>query len=138
MLRTVGIAGTGFLLVYAVPRSRRGSARALGDVAQLFRRLRRGFTCGWRRCRGQVRVFWNMNAAHGWCGRRPGCGPTRRVRAACRSCRPPTRSFSCRAFRWRRVDGRPEQDRPRWLFDIVLLDLILIALFGRSSTPILS
>ena len=26
--------------------------------------------------------------------------------------------------------GRPERDRPRWLFDIVVLDLILIALFG--------
>ena len=25
--------------------------------------------------------------------------------------------------------GRPEHDRPRWLFDIVLLDLVLIALF---------
>jgi signal transduction histidine kinase/ActR/RegA family two-component response regulator len=26
--------------------------------------------------------------------------------------------------------GRPERDRPRWLFDIVLLDIILIALFS--------
>ena len=26
--------------------------------------------------------------------------------------------------------GRPERDRPRWLFDIVLLDLVLIALFS--------
>ena len=26
--------------------------------------------------------------------------------------------------------GRPERDRPRWLFDIVVLDLVLIALFA--------
>ena len=33
--------------------------------------------------------------------------------------------------------GRPERDRPRWLFDIVVLDLVLIALFAAFRLHLL-
>ena len=79
---------------------------ALGDFAQLIPPLAyAGFTM-WlaRQSRGQVRVFWNLNAIHGlmWAIGQARLDLLRLVRRrrAGRS-RRPIRCSSCRAFRWR-------------------------------------
>ncbi len=136
MIRTVGLAGAGFILVYTVLSVLTGqSVVALGDLAQLVPPLAyAGLTLALaRRCRGQVRIFWNLNAAHAviWAigqavwtyydlarGGVPVISPTDPIFFAS--------SIPLAAALY----GRPERDRPRWLFDIVLLDLILIALFS--------
>jgi signal transduction histidine kinase/ActR/RegA family two-component response regulator len=136
MVRTVGIAGTGFLLVYAVLSVATGQRlAALGDVAQLIPPFAYAALTLWlaRRCRGQVRVFWNMNAAHGlvW-----GAGQVLWTYIDVFGQGVPVGSPTDPIFFVSSIPlaaalyGRPEHDRPRWLFDIVLLDLILIALFG--------
>jgi signal transduction histidine kinase/ActR/RegA family two-component response regulator len=136
MVRTVGIAGGAFLLVYAVLSVATGQGVvALGDVAQLFPPIAyAGFTL-WlaRQCRGQVRMFWNLNAIHAlmWAtgqllwtyldlfgGGVPVISPTDPL------------FFISSIPLAAALYGRPERDRPRWLFDIVLLDLVLIALFS--------
>jgi signal transduction histidine kinase/CheY-like chemotaxis protein len=136
MIRTVGIAGTAFLLVYAVLSVATGQhLAALGDVAQLIPPFAYAGLTFWlaRRCRGQVRVFWNMNAAHGlvW-----GAGQALWTYIDVLGQGVPVVSPTDPIFFVSSIPlaaalyGRPEHDRPRWLFDIVLLDLILIALFG--------
>ena len=136
MVRTVGIAGTGFLLVYAVLSVATGQRlAALGAVAQLIPPFAYAALTLWlaRRCRGQVRVFWNMNAAHGlvW-----GAGQVLWTYIDVFGQGVPVVSPTDPIFFVSSIPlaaalyGRPEHDRPRWLFDIVLLDLILIALFG--------
>jgi signal transduction histidine kinase/ActR/RegA family two-component response regulator len=136
MVRTVGIAGTGFLLVYAVLSVATGQRlAALGDVAQLIPPFAYAALTLWlaRRCRDQVRVFWNMNAAHGlvW-----GAGQVLWTYIDVFGQGVPVVSPTDPIFFVSSIPlaaalyGRPEHDRPRWLFDIVLLDLILIALFG--------
>lgn len=136
MVRTVGLAATAFLLVYAALSLATGQDNVvLGDLAQLVLPLAyAGFTL-WlaRRCRGQVRVFWNLNAVHAllWAagqvvwtyldlfgGGVPVISPTDPI------------FFISSIPLAAALYGRPERDRPRWLFDIVLLDLVLIALFS--------
>ncbi|MFM8535787.1 MAG: hypothetical protein ACKOEC_19740 [Acidimicrobiia bacterium] len=136
MVRTVAIAGAAFLLVYAALSVATGQdVVALGDVAQLLPPLAyAGFTL-WlaRQCRGQVRVFWNLNAVHAliwaagqvvwtyldlFAGGVPVISPTDPL------------FFILSIPLAAALYGRPERDRPRWLFDIVLLDLVLIALFS--------
>lgn len=136
MVRTVGQAGAGFLLAYTIASLVSGQqVAALGDLAQMVPPLAyTGFTM-WlaRRSRSQVRVFWNLNAVHGilWAvgqgvwtyydlyrGGVPVISPTDPIFFAS--------SIPLAAALY----GRPERDRPRWLFDIVLLDLVLIALFS--------
>jgi signal transduction histidine kinase/CheY-like chemotaxis protein len=136
MVRTVSQAGAGFLLVYAIASLVTGrQAAALGNLAQLVPPLAYAGLTMWlaRRSRGQVRVFWNLNAVHGilWAvgqgvwtyydlyrGGVPVISPTDPIFFAS--------SIPLAAALY----GRPERDRPRWLFDIVLLDLVLIALFS--------
>lgn len=136
MVRTVGLAGAGFSLLYAVLSVLTGqSLVALGDVAQLippiaFAVLSLRLA---RRCRGQVRIFWNLNAVHGliwaagqvvwtnydlFAGGVPVISPTDPI------------FFLSSVPLAVALYARPERDRPRWLFDIVLLDLVLIALFS--------
>lgn len=136
MVRTIAIGGAAFLLVYAVLSVATGQdVVALGDIAQLFPPLAyAGFTF-WlaRQCRGQVRVFWNLNAVHAvmwsvgqvvwtyldlFAGGVPVISPTDPL------------FFISSIPLAAALYGRPERDRPRWLFDIVLLDLVLIALFS--------
>jgi signal transduction histidine kinase/CheY-like chemotaxis protein len=136
MIRKVGLAGAGFILLYAILSVLTGQRHvALGDLAQLIPPLAFAaltFALA-RRCRGQVRIFWNLNAAHGvlWAfgqavwtyydlvyGRVPVISPTDPLFFAS--------SIPLAAALY----GRPERNRPRWLFDIVLLDLVLIALFS--------
>jgi signal transduction histidine kinase/ActR/RegA family two-component response regulator len=86
-----------------------------------------------RRSTRQVRVFWNLNAAHGiaWAigqtvwtyydiveGGVPVISPTDPI------------FFLASIPLAAALYGRPERDRPRWLFDIVMLDIVLIALFA--------
>src|SRR5688500_15081244 len=136
MVRTVGLAGAAFLLVYAVLSAATGQrVAALGDVAQLIPPFAFAAITFWlsRQCRGQVRVFWTMNAVHGlvW-----GMGQALWTYIDVFGQGVPVVSPTDPIFFVSSIPlaaalyGRPEHDRPRWLFDIVLLDLILIALFG--------
>ena len=137
MLRKAGIAGAAFLAVYAVLSVAAGQrAIAFGDLAQLIPPVAYGAFTLWfaRQSRGQVRVFWNLNAIHAfiWAagqalwtyldlfnrGGVPVITPTDPIFFAS--------SIPLAAALY----GRPDRDRPRWLFDIVLLDLVLIALFA--------
>lgn len=136
MIRTVGLAGAGYVLLYGVLSVLTGQrVVALGDLAQLIPPLAfAAFTFQLaRRCRGQVRIFWNLNAIHGvaWAigqavwtyydlvhGGVPVISPTDPL------------FFVSSIPLAAALYGRPERDRPRWLFDIVLLDLVLIALFS--------
>ncbi len=136
MVRTVGLAGGGFLLVYAALSLLTGQHVVwLGDLSQLVPPLAfvaLTMTLA-RRSVGQARVFWNLNAAHGvlWAagqvvwtyfdvtrGGIPVISPTDPIFYAS--------SIPLAAALY----GRPDRERPRWLFDIVLLDLVLIALFA--------
>jgi signal transduction histidine kinase/CheY-like chemotaxis protein len=136
MVRTVGIAAAAFLLVYAVLSIATGQDLILlGDVAQLIPPFVYAAFTMWlaRRSRGQVRAFWNMNAAHGvvW-----GSGQALWTYIDLSGQGIPVVSPTDPIFFVSSIPlaaalyGRPERDRPRWLFDIVLLDLILIALFA--------
>jgi signal transduction histidine kinase/CheY-like chemotaxis protein len=136
MVRKVSIAGGAFLALYAVLSAATGQRLvALGDIAQLIPPIAYGVLTLWlaRRSRGQVRVFWNLNAVHGfmWAigqlvwtyldvygGGVPVISPTDPL------------FFISSIPLAAALYGRPERDRPRWLFDIVLLDLVLIALFS--------
>jgi signal transduction histidine kinase/ActR/RegA family two-component response regulator len=136
MARTVGIAGAAFLLLYVVLSLATGQGQvAVGNLAQLIPPLAYGGFTLWlaRQCRGQVRVFWNLNAVHAgvWASGQavwtyldlfgsgvPAISPTDPL------------FFIASIPLAAALYGRPERDRPRWLFDIVLLDIVLIALFG--------
>ena len=136
MVRRAAIAGGIFLLLYAVLSLATGQrSAAIGDLAQLVPPLVYGALAVWlgRQCRGQVRVFWNLNAVHAfmWAigqalwtyldvlgGGVPVISPTDPL------------FFISSIPLAAALYGRPERDRPRWLFDIVLLDLVLIALFS--------
>ena len=136
MLRRVGIAAAAFLIGYAVLSVATGQRlAALGDVAQLIPPFAFAAFTLWLadRSRGQARVFWNMNAAHGilW-----GSGQALWTYINLFGPAAPVVSPTDPIFFISSIPlaaalyGRPERDRPRWLFDIVVLDLILIALFG--------
>lgn len=136
MVRTVGIAVAALLLLYAVLAVVTGQDLVvLGGVAQLIPPFAYAAFTMWlaRRSRGQVRAFWNMNAVHGvlW-----GAGQALRVYLDVSGQSVPVASPTDPIFFVSSVPlaaalyGRPERDRPRWLFDIVLLDLILFALFA--------
>ena len=136
MVRTVGIAAAAFLLAYAVLSIATGQdVVLLGDVAQLVPPFAYAAFTMWvaRKSRGQVRAFWNMNAAHGvlW-----GIGQALWTSIDLSGQAVPVVSPTDPIFFLSSIPlaaalyGRPEHDRPRWLFDIVLLDLILIALFA--------
>jgi signal transduction histidine kinase/CheY-like chemotaxis protein len=136
MVRQVGIAGAAFLFGYAVLSVATGQRLVvLGDLAQLVPPFAFAAFTLWlaRRSRGQVRTFWNMNAAHGvvW-----GAGQALWTYIDLSGQGVQVVSPTDPIFFLSSVPlaaalyGRPERDRPRWLFDIVLLDLILIALFA--------
>src|SRR5687768_15971412 len=136
MARTVSIAGAAFLLLYALASLATGQdAVALGDLAQLLPPLAyAGFTT-WlaRQSRGQARTFWKLNAVHAlmWA-----MGQATWTYYDVFAGSVPVISATDPLFFMSSIPlaaalyGRPERDRPRWLFDIVLLDLILIALFA--------
>ena len=136
MVRIVSIAGAAFLLLYALASLATGQrAVVLGDLAQLLPPLAyAGFTT-WlaRRSRGQVRTFWNLNAVHGvmWAIGQAVWTYFDLFAGGVGTISPTDSLFFVSAIPLAAaLYGRPERDRPRWLTDIVLLDLILIALFS--------
>ena len=136
LTRIVARAGGGFLLTYAIASLATGQQVAwLGNVAQLVPPL--GFA--WlamrmaRHSEGPVSIFWQLNAAHGliWAagqgvwtyhallyGAVPTISPTDPI------------FFASSILIAAALYGRPDRDRPRWLSDIVVLDIVLIALFS--------
>lgn len=136
MIRTVGYVGGGFVLLYAVLSILTGQrVVALGDLAQLVPPLAYAaftFTLA-RRCTGQVRIFWNLNAIHGvmWAAGQVVWTYYDLVHGGVPVISPTDPLFFVSSIPLAAaLYGRPERDRPRWLFDIVLLDLVLIALFS--------
>ena len=136
MVRTVSIAGAAFLLLYALASMATGQrVAALGDLAQLIPPLAyAGFTV-WLGARsvGQVRTFWNLNAIHGvlWAIGQAVWTYLELWGGAVRTISPTDPLFFVSSIPLAAaLYGRPEHERPRWLFDIVLLDVILIALFA--------
>jgi len=136
MLRRVGIAAAAFLIGYAALSVATGQRlTALGDVAQLIPPFAFAAFTMWLagKSRGQVRTFWNMNATHGilW-----GSGQALWTYIDLAGQGVPVVSPTDPIFFVSSIPlaaalyGRPERDRARWLFDIVVLDLILIALFA--------
>jgi signal transduction histidine kinase/CheY-like chemotaxis protein len=136
LTRTVGLASAlYFVAIAAASLSLREPLVWFGDFAQLVPPL--GFAAlacavGQRSSR-QVRVFWTLNAVHGvlWAigqavwtyyevaaGGVPIISPTDPI------------FFLSSIPLAAALYGRPDRDRPRWLFDIVLLDIVLIALFA--------
>ncbi len=136
MIRTVGYVGGGFLLLYAVLSILTGQrVVALGDLAQLVPPLAYAafaFSLA-RRCTGQVRIFWDLNAIHGvmWAMGQAVWTYYDLARGGVPVISPTDPLFFVSSIPLAAaLYGRPERDRPRWLFDIVLLDLVLIALFS--------
>ena len=136
MIRKVGLAGAGFILLYAILSGLTGQRHvALGDLAQLIPPLAFAaltFALA-RRCGGQVRIFWNLNAAHGlmWAAGQAVWTYYDLVHGGVPVISPTDPLFFASSIPLAAaLYGRPERNRPRWLFDIVLLDLVLIALFS--------
>ena len=136
LTRTVGLAAALYLGAYAVASLLTGQRNVwLGDLAQIIPPLAfaaLAMVVG-RRSARQARVFWTLNAVHGVCwatgqvvwtyydvaaGGVPVISPTDPI------------FFLSSIPIAAALYGRPERDRPRWLFDIVLLDIVLIALFA--------
>jgi signal transduction histidine kinase/CheY-like chemotaxis protein len=136
MVRRVGLAGAAFLFLYAVASVATGQQlTALGDFAQLIPPLVYATFTIWlaRHCRGQVRVFWNLNAIHGltWATGQAVWTYYDLLRGGVPVISPADPFFFVSSIPLAAaLYGRPERDKPRWLFDIVLLDLVLIALFS--------
>src|SRR5688500_19600135 len=133
MVRIVSLAGAAFLLLYALASLATGQDLvALGDLAPPLTYA--GFTT-WlaRQSRGQARTFWKLNAVHAlmWA-----MGQATWTYYDVFAGSVPVISATDPLFFMSSIPlaaalyGRPERDRPRWLVDIVLLDLVLIALFS--------
>ena len=136
MVRKVSVAGAAFLLLYAMASlATRQSAVVLGDLAQLVPPLAYAGFSTWlaRQSRGQVRTFWNLNAVHGvmWAIGQAAWTYYDLVHGGVGTISPTDSLFFVSAIPLAAaLYGRPDRDRPRWLIDIILLDLILIALFS--------
>ena len=130
------VAGSAFLVIYALAAVLTGQRDVrLGNLAQLvpaisYAALALSLA---RLCTGQVRVFWNLNAIYAitWA-----VGQAVATYYDLAPDRMPLVALSDPIFFVSSIPlaaalyGRPERDRPRWLFEIVLLDLVLIALFA--------
>ncbi len=136
MFRAVGQAGAAFLFLYAAASVATGQQFvALGNLAQMVPPLAYAGGTFWlaRLSRGQVRVFWNLHAVHGlmWAGGQAVWTYYDSFRGGVPVISPTDPLFFVSSIPLAAaLYGRPERDRPRWLFDIVLLDLVLIALFS--------
>jgi signal transduction histidine kinase/CheY-like chemotaxis protein len=136
MARKVGIAGAAFLLLSAFASVATGQRLvALGYLLQMAPPLAYAAVAMWiaNQSRGQVRTFWNLNAIHGvtWAIGQAVWAYYDLVRGGVPIMSPTDPLFFVSSIPlFAALYGRPERDRPRWLFDIVLLDLVLIALFS--------
>ncbi|MDP1571393.1 MAG: ATP-binding protein [Vicinamibacterales bacterium] len=136
LVRVTALAASGYLALYvAVSLATGQRVGLLGDLAQLVPPLAYlGLSLSVAgRSRGQARAFWQLNAAHAglwtvgqvvWTyyaaidGEVPVISPTDPI------------FFAAAIPMAAALYGRPDRDRPRWLFDIVVLDIVLFALFA--------
>ncbi|MEW6322273.1 MAG: ATP-binding protein, partial [Acidobacteriota bacterium] len=140
LARMVALAGGAYLAAYAalsvvVSTVAGEPSAALGNLAQLVPPI--GFAAlavhVARSSQGQTRVFWNLCAVHAavwtvgqavWTyydvfrGGVPEIAPSDPI------------FFASSVPLAAALYGRPERERPKWLFDIVVLDIVLIALFA--------
>lgn len=136
MVRKVGVAGAAFLLLYAIASIATGQQlSALGNFAQLVPPLAYAAFSLWLggRSRGQVRTFWNLNAIYGvmWAIGQAVWTYLDLWRGGVGTISPTDPLFFVSSIPLAAaLYGQPERDRPRWIVDIVLLDLTLIALFS--------
>lgn len=136
MVRKVGLAGAAFLFLYAVAAAATGRQQpAFGDLARMIPPLAYAGVTMWlaRYSRGQVRVFWHLNVIHAvtWAIGQAVWTYFDLFRGGVPVMSPSDPLFFVSSVPLAAaLYGRPERDRPRWLVDIVLLDLVLIALFA--------
>jgi signal transduction histidine kinase/CheY-like chemotaxis protein len=136
MVRKAGVAGAAFLLLYALASVATGQrVAALGNLAQLVPPLAYAAFTLWLggRSRGQVRTFWNLNAIYGvmWAIGQALWTYLEVWRGGVGTISPTDPLFFVSSIPLAAaLYGQPERDRPRWIVDIVLLDLTLIALFS--------
>ncbi|MGE0041039.1 MAG: ATP-binding protein [Vicinamibacterales bacterium] len=136
LTRTVTIAGAGLLAIYAVLSLLTGQDVVwMGDIAQLVPPLAfAGLALALaRRSHGQVRVFWQLSALHAliWASGQAVWTWYDLVRGGVPVISPTDPIFYASSIPVAAaLYGRPDRDRPRWLFDIVVLDIVLIALFA--------
>lgn len=136
LARKVTTTAGAFVLLYVVVSVATGQSNVwVGDLAQLIPPIAfavLALAVAHRSTR-QVRVFWHLNVVHCvmwvigqvlWTyldvtrGEIPNISPTDPI------------FFASSVPLAAALYGRPERDRPRWLFEIVVLDIILIALFA--------
>jgi signal transduction histidine kinase/ActR/RegA family two-component response regulator len=138
MTRTFGLASTLFLAGYALLSLTGRSGVWVGDLSQLVPPL--GFAAVAflvaRRSSGQARVFWSLNVAHGvlwavgqsvWTYYDVVAGGVPIISAT------DPIFFLASLPLAAALYGRPERNRPRWLFDILRLDIVLIGLFATFT-----
>lgn len=136
MVRRVSVAGAAFLLLYALASIATGQrVAALGNLAQLVPPLAYAAFTLWLggRSLGQVRTFWNLNAIYGvmWAIGQAVWTYLDLWRGGVGTISPTDPLFFVASIPLAAaLYGQPERDRPRWIVDIVLLDLTLIALFS--------
>ena len=136
MVRKAGLAGAAFLFLFTIAAVVTGQQLpALGDLARIIPPLVYAAFTMWlaQQSRGQVRVFWNLNAVHGvlWAIGQVVWIYYALIRGGVPVYSPTDPLFFVSSIPLAAaLYGRPERDRPRWLVDIVLLDLVLIALFS--------
>ncbi|MGE3274532.1 MAG: ATP-binding protein [Vicinamibacterales bacterium] len=134
--RKVGRAGAAFLGTYALLSLVTGQDVVwFGDLAQLVAPL--GFAVlalvVARRSHGQVRLFWVLGASHAliWVAGQVVWTWYDLVRGGVPVVSPTDPIFFASSLPIAAaLYGRPDRERPRWLFDIVVLDLVIIALFA--------
>ena len=139
MTRRFGLASALFLAGYVLLSLATGQSDVwVGDLTQLVPPL--GFAAVAflvaRRSSGQARVFWSLNAAHGvlwavgqsvWTYYDVVAGGVPIISAT------DPIFFLASLPVAAALYGRPERNRPRWLFDILRLDIVLIGLFATFT-----
>jgi signal transduction histidine kinase/ActR/RegA family two-component response regulator len=139
MTRRFGLAGALYLAFYVLLSLATGQHNVwVGDLAQLIPPF--GFAAmAWRIARrsgGQARTFWSLNATHGvlWA-----MGQTVWTYYDVVAGGVPIISATDPIFFLASLPlaaalyGRPDRNRPRWLFDVLRLDIVLIGLFATFT-----
>lgn len=132
----MALASGGFLAAFVAASLLTGQRNIwLGDLAQLVPPL--GYAALTlslaRLCTGQVRVFWNLNAIHAitWAIGQAVWSYYDVAQNGAPIISPSDPIFFVSSVPLAAaLYGRPDRERPRWVFDIALLDIILIALFA--------
>jgi signal transduction histidine kinase/CheY-like chemotaxis protein len=139
MTRRFGLASAFYLAGFVLLSLATGQSNVwVGDLSQLLPPL--GFALMAllvaRRSSGQAQVFWSLNAAHGvlwaigqgvWTYYDVVAGGVPIISAT------DPIFFLASLPLAAALYGRPERNRPRWLFDILRLDIVLIALFATFT-----